>query len=168
MSDAAVPSVDDCLLCPELPKHSDDQRLRKTSLPLVAVAPTHSIDEDTNDNGEVKRMKSADITETKQDIEPSTQIVSSEKATVLKDVNSKRTDCICWDDYFMSVAFLSAMRSKDPSTQVGACIVSNDKRIVGIGYNGFPRGCSDDKLPWARVAEDALDTKYPVGNPKLV
>ena len=66
-----------------------------------------------------------------------------------------------WDDYFMSVAFLSSMRSKDPSTQVGACIVSPDKRIVGIGYNGFPRGCSDDELPWAREAVSELDTKYP-------
>ncbi|CAM9187070.1 unnamed protein product [Discosporangium mesarthrocarpum] len=61
----------------------------------------------------------------------------------------------------MSVAFLSAMRSKDPSTQVGACIVNQEKRIVGIGYNGFPMGCSDDELPWARTAENELDTKYP-------
>jgi deoxycytidylate deaminase len=53
---------------------------------------------------------------------------------------------LSWDDYFMSISFLSAMRSKDPSTQVGACIVSPDKRIVGIGYNGFPRGCSDDEI----------------------
>ena len=59
----------------------------------------------------------------------------------------------------MSVAFLSAMRSKDPSTQVGACIVNDENRIVGIGYNGFPKGCSDDKLPWARSAPDKLDTK---------
>jgi len=73
----------------------------------------------------------------------------------------KRQDVLEWDDYFMSVAFLSAMRSKDPSTQVGACIVNNEKRIVGIGYNGFPRGCSDDELPWSRCAEDELDTKYP-------
>jgi deoxycytidylate deaminase len=75
---------------------------------------------------------------------------------------TKRNDAISWDDYFMAVAFLSAMRSKDPSTQVGACIVDGDKRIVGIGYNGFPRGCSDDELPWSREAEDELDTKYPV------
>ena len=53
------------------------------------------------------------------------------------------------------------MRSKDPSTQVGACIVNSNKRIVGIGYNGFPKGCSDDELPWDRVADDELDTKYP-------
>merc|ERR1719188_2164833 len=62
--------------------------------------------------------------------------------------------------YFMSVAHLSAMRSKDPSTQVGACIVNEQNRIVGIGYNGFPSGCSDDALPWCREAEDPLDTKY--------
>jgi dCMP deaminase len=73
----------------------------------------------------------------------------------------KRANVVPWDDYFMAVAFLSAMRSKDPSTQVGACIVNPDKRIVGIGYNGFPRGCSDDELPWAREAVDELDTKYP-------
>ena len=59
---------------------------------------------------------------------------------------SKRTDnVICWDEYFMAIAFLSSMRSKDPSTQVGACIVNEDKRIVGIGYNGFPRGCRSVK-----------------------
>ena len=74
----------------------------------------------------------------------------------------KRTDVIKWDDYFMAIAFLSSMRSKDPSTQVGACIVNPDKRIVGMGYNGFPRGCSDDELPWCRLAENELDTKYPV------
>jgi deoxycytidylate deaminase len=74
----------------------------------------------------------------------------------------KRSNVISWDDYFMSVAFLSAMRSKDPSTQVGACIVNEQKRIVGIGYNGFPRGCSDDDLPWDRISENVLETKYPV------
>ncbi|KDO34396.1 hypothetical protein SPRG_01532 [Saprolegnia parasitica CBS 223.65] len=73
----------------------------------------------------------------------------------------KRTDYLSWDDYFMSVAFLSAMRSKDPSTQVGACIVNSEKKIVGIGYNGFPNGCDDDELPWARAAASPLDTKYP-------
>lgn len=75
---------------------------------------------------------------------------------------TKREDAICWDDYFMSIVFLSAMRSKDPNTQVGACIVDSRKRIVGIGYNGFPRGCSDDVLPWAREGASELDTKYPV------
>ncbi|MBR6921698.1 MAG: dCMP deaminase family protein [Clostridia bacterium] len=70
----------------------------------------------------------------------------------------KRKDYISWDEYFMSVALLAAMRSKDPNTQVGACIVGEDKRIISTGYNGFPRGCSDDEFPWDREGED---TKYP-------
>jgi dCMP deaminase len=74
--------------------------------------------------------------------------------------NSKRTDYLSWDDYFMSVALLSAQRSKDPNTQVGACIVNTQKRIVGVGYNGFPTGCSDDTLPWQREG-NFTDTKYP-------
>ncbi len=61
----------------------------------------------------------------------------------------------------MGVAFLSAQRSKDPNTQVGACIVNKEKKIVGIGYNGFPWGCSDEELPWDREAESWVDTKYP-------
>jgi dCMP deaminase len=72
----------------------------------------------------------------------------------------KRDDYISWEEYFMAVAQLSARRSKDPSTQVGACIVNKNKRIIGIGYNGFPTGCSDDELPWSREG-DLLDTKYP-------
>jgi len=72
----------------------------------------------------------------------------------------KRTDYLTWDEYFMGVALLSAQRSKDPNTQVGACIVNPQKRIVGVGYNGFPTGCSDETLPWGREG-DALDTKYP-------
>ena len=65
-------------------------------------------------------------------------------------VTRRREDYLEWDDYFMAVAFLGAQRSKDPSTQVGACIVNERNRIVGIGYNGFPMGCADDALPWAR------------------
>jgi len=65
----------------------------------------------------------------------------------------KRKDYIGWDEYFMGVASLSARRSKDPSTQVGACIVDNDNRIVGTGYNGMPKGCNDDGFPWAREGE---------------
>ena len=76
---------------------------------------------------------------------------------------AKRTDYLTWDEYFMAVAFLSAQRSKDPSSQVGACVVNQDKKIVGIGYNGMPNGCSDDELPWARHASNELDTKYPYG-----
>lgn len=72
----------------------------------------------------------------------------------------KRTDYISWDEYFMGIAVLSSMRSKDPNTQVGACIVNEEKKIVGVGYNGFPIGCSDDELPWEREG-DWLNTKYP-------
>ena len=72
----------------------------------------------------------------------------------------KRTDYISWDEYFMGVALLSSMRSKDPSTQVGACIVNDENKIIGVGYNGFPKGCSDDEFPWDRDGEQNL-TKYP-------
>lgn len=72
----------------------------------------------------------------------------------------KRTDYIDWDTYFMGVALLSSLRSKDPNTQVGACIVNQDKRIVGIGYNGFPYGCDDDEYPWNNEG-DFINTKYP-------
>ena len=71
----------------------------------------------------------------------------------------KRQDYISWDEYFMGVSILSGMRSKDPNTQVGACIVSEDHRILSMGYNGMPTGCSDDELPWDRTADDPLDTK---------
>ena len=74
-------------------------------------------------------------------------------------MSGKRTDYISWDEYFMGVATLSGMRSKDPNTQVGACIVSEDNKILSMGYNGFPNGCSDDEFPWAREGEP-LDTKY--------
>lgn len=71
-----------------------------------------------------------------------------------------RKSYISWDDYFMGVAKLSALRSKDPNTQVGACIVNKDLRIVGIGYNGMPKGADDKEFPWASEG-DFLDTKYP-------
>jgi dCMP deaminase len=73
----------------------------------------------------------------------------------------KRKDYISWDEYFMAMAQLTGMRSKDPSSQVGACIVSADHKILSMGYNGFPLGCSDDDFPWEREADDPLDTKYP-------
>ncbi len=72
----------------------------------------------------------------------------------------KRKDYISWDEYFMGVAELSARRSKDPNTQVGACIVNNEKRIIGIGYNGFPTKLSDDDFPWENNG-DFTNTKYP-------
>lgn len=72
----------------------------------------------------------------------------------------KRTDYLDWDQYFMGIARLSALRSKDPSTQVGACIVNDEKKIIGIGYNGLPVGIDDDSFPWGKEGE-FLDTKYP-------
>lgn len=72
----------------------------------------------------------------------------------------KRKEYISWDEYFMGVALLAAMRSKDPNTQVGACIVDNENRILSTGYNGFPSGCSDDEYPWDREG-DINNTKYP-------
>ncbi len=73
----------------------------------------------------------------------------------------KRQGYITWDEYFMGVALLTAQRSKDPNTQVGACIVDREKRILSTGYNGFPSGCSDDVFPWEREGEQSNDTKYP-------
>lgn len=67
---------------------------------------------------------------------------------------------LTWDEYFMSLAHLSGLRSKDPNTQVGACIVNQDNRVVGIGYNGLPYGCADEEYPWGREG-DFIDTKYP-------
>ncbi len=72
----------------------------------------------------------------------------------------KRTDYIGWDEYFMGIALLSAERSKDPNTSVGACIVSNDNKILTVGYNGMPIGCSDDEYPWERDADNPLANKY--------
>lgn len=74
-------------------------------------------------------------------------------------MSCKRKDYISWDEYFMGVAILSGMRSKDPNSQVGCCIVSQDNKILSMGYNGFPKGCSDDTFPWDREGEP-LDTKY--------
>ncbi len=73
----------------------------------------------------------------------------------------KRQDYISWDEYFMGVAMLASRRSKDPGTQVGACIVNDDNKIMSVGYNGFPKGCSDDEFPWEREADIETDTKYP-------
>ena len=74
-------------------------------------------------------------------------------------MSGKRKDYISWDEYFMGVAVLSGMRSKDPNTQVGACLVSEDHKILSMGYNGFPTGCSDDEFPWEREGEP-LENKY--------
>lgn len=77
----------------------------------------------------------------------------------MKKIDKQRKDYLTWDEYFMGIAMLSSMRSKDPSTQVGACIVGSDNRILSIGYNGTPNGFSDEFFPWDREG-NPLDTKY--------
>ncbi len=72
----------------------------------------------------------------------------------------KKDNYLNWDEYFMGIALLSTNRSKDPHTSVGACIVSEDNKILSVGYNGMPRGCSDDEYPWDRDNSDPLNTKY--------
>lgn len=73
---------------------------------------------------------------------------------------AKRKNYISWDEYFIGIAGLSAMRSKDPSTQVGCCIVDDRNRILSMGYNGFPAGCDDDEFPWGKENESEYDNKY--------
>ena len=78
----------------------------------------------------------------------------------MKELNKQRKDYLTWNEFFMGVALLAAKRSKDPNTQVGACIVSSDNRILSVGYNGTPNGFNDDEFPWNREGNN-LDTKYP-------
>ena len=85
--------------------------------------------------------------------------INKREGILMETHNQKRSDYISWDEYFMGVAMLSGMRSKDPNSQVGACIVSQDNKILSMGYNGFPIGCSDDEFPWIREG-NPLDTKY--------
>ncbi|XP_022220934.1 probable deoxycytidylate deaminase [Drosophila obscura] len=82
---------------------------------------------------------------------------TSDNKEVADATNWKRKDYLRWDDYFMATSLLSAQRSKDPVTQVGACIVDQQKRIVAIGYNGFPRNCSDDEFPWLKLGQSSSD-----------
>ncbi len=74
-------------------------------------------------------------------------------------MSEKRTDYLSWDQYFMGIALLSAERSKDPNTQVGACIVGENNKILSVGYNGMPSGCDDDVMPWGKIG-GALENKY--------
>lgn len=75
-------------------------------------------------------------------------------------MSNKRQDYLSWDEYFMGIAQLTSMRSKDPNTQVGACIASEDNRVLSVGYNGAPNNFDDDDFPWAREG-NPLETKYP-------
>lgn len=83
-----------------------------------------------------------------------------DKSTPKRNVNKKRPDYLEWTEYFMATAFLAAKRSKDPCSQVGACIVNDNNIIVGIGYNGMPKGCHDDVFPWMKESENSLENKY--------
>lgn len=76
-------------------------------------------------------------------------------------LGNKKKDYLSWDEFFMKIAMLAAKRSKDPSTQVGACIVDKENRILSIGYNGTPNGFSDDIFPWNREGKNKNETKYP-------
>ena len=81
---------------------------------------------------------------------------------VERDSAHPRQGALSWDDYFMGLAFLTSMRSKDPSTQVGACIVNDRNRIIGVGYNGMPSNCPNEELPWGKKSSEGfLSTKYP-------
>ena len=105
-----------------------------------------------------KKMEASTLTNT-EDMEHKVNGIDLNKI----DINSRREEYLSWEDYFMATAFLAAQRSKDPSTQVGACIVNSEKRIVGVGYNGMPTGCSDKDLPWSRVGDSYVQTKYAFG-----
>lgn len=83
------------------------------------------------------------------------------KVDLDQQVSNGRTDRITWDDHHMLLALMTSQRSKDPNTQVGACLVDAQNRVVGLGYNGFPRGISNCYFPWFREADDILNTKYP-------
>lgn len=138
--------------CSSSNNNDDEHGMSEETPPVVIIASQHSMSESALLLSPTDTAATATATATEQ-----------------QDVGNrtgKREDYLSWDDYFMAVAFLSAQRSKDPSTQVGACIVNKQKRVIGIGYNGFPKGCSDDVLPWARVPPEhggggELDTKYP-------
>ena len=121
---------------------------------VASAADEKKSDEPTNNNGkqnEDEMEQYLGLLQREADIDP------------FKFQVKKRSDYLTWDEYFMGIAFLSAQRSKDPNTQVGACIVDENKCIIGIGYNGFPRGCSDAVLPWARHGSCDLHKKYPYG-----
>ncbi len=112
---------------------------------------------------DVRIINNGTLLELEEDIKNILKIIGTNKIqqkTITENKTSKREDFLAWDDYFMGVALLSAKRSKDPNTQVGACIVDKNNKIVGVGYNGFPIGCSDDSLPWGREGS-FLETKYP-------
>ncbi|XP_050733934.1 uncharacterized protein LOC127007248 isoform X1 [Eriocheir sinensis] len=131
--------------------------MNENSVPASQSVPATGTEQDENGCNRSTWSSDALLAALQSDVYPG---IGSSSGTVLRNFEKKRTDYLPWDDYFMAVAFLSGMRSKDPCTQVGACIVNADKKIVGVGYNGMPNGCSDDELPWGKKASDPLDNKY--------
>jgi len=105
------------------------------------------------DNKISKNRNTDDLSEVAQNI-MDLDLNNSERTS------GKRSGYLSWEDYFMSVAILSAQRSKDPVTQVGACIIDSANKIVGIGYNGMPHGCHDDDLPWGKSSPEYLENKH--------
>lgn len=93
--------------------------------------------------------------------EQSSDITPTHSAITKTNVLSQKKDILSWDETFMGIASVVKLRSKDPSTQVGACIVGPDKRILSVGYNGAPNKFPDSRFPWGKTAENPLDTKYP-------
>ena len=172
---------DDCHLVGDRQKDSESIRASRILLTMAGVRmrpykPTHQrveldftkalemggYDEDCVEGGD-KCGKTSPIKDAQK------TAASLHRDLLMKEANydpiavgsSKREGALSWDDYFLSMALLAAQRSKDPNTQVGACIVDPTRRIIGLGYNGFPTGCSDDDLPWARHSEQGeLHKKY--------
>jgi dCMP deaminase len=139
------------------------------SLPLLLEVENHTIEMNGSINNNTLRYESPKSVMARLDAvdDHTLQEIREHRALLRQEANwnatksQKRTNYLSWDDYFMAMASLTAKRSKDPNTQVGACIVSPDQRILALGYNGFPLGCSDDALPWSRSGANALHTKYP-------
>eukprot|EP00581_Thalassiosira_minuscula_P001663 CAMPEP_0183740674 /NCGR_PEP_ID=MMETSP0737-20130205/60215_1 /TAXON_ID=385413 /ORGANISM="Thalassiosira miniscula, Strain CCMP1093" /LENGTH=421 /DNA_ID=CAMNT_0025975801 /DNA_START=168 /DNA_END=1430 /DNA_ORIENTATION=- len=122
--------------------------------------PSVRINFGTSASSTMEELRSKNATRNEDEMETHLGLLQREASMNPFDFKvQKRADYLSWDDYFMGVAFLSAQRSKDPNTQVGACIVDANHCIIGIGYNGFPRGCSDEVLPWARSAPCDLQKK---------
>jgi len=112
----------------------------------IEPSESHNGDAHTSTDSPCKKHR-AETTENGSFVEP-------------QDLNSARSNYLHWEDYFMALAFLAAKRSKDPCTQVGACLVDKNNKVVGLGYNGFPIGCNDQDFPWRKGGRTDLDSKY--------
>lgn len=150
------------------------RRYNNTRDEIFIIPPSDASNHDSSSSYQSSSLNATKVTSTlnytsmfslphPSEVEPSSEVLRLQRETNYSflTTSQKRQSYLSWDDYFIMVAFLSAQRSKDPNTQVGACIVNPKRRIVGIGYNGFPCGCSDDELPWSRVGHSLLHTKYP-------